>query len=116
MSDEKPSKKLLLTEKFVVRFPPDLRLKIHQVANRCKRSVNKEINARLEHSIIYFPSVPVFPERELLISGVEKGLELFEQATPELEVMLNHKLKQVLAELDFKQKASLLRFLQSIKL
>ena len=115
MSDEKPSKKLLLTEKFVVRFPPEMRLKIHQFANRCKRSVNKEILVRLEHSMTYFPTVPILQDKELSLVGAEKSMELFDIESPEIEVMLNHKLKQVLSELDFRQKVNLLRFLQSLK-
>lgn len=110
----KSSEKPQLTEKFVVRFPPDLRRKIHQVANRCMRSVNKEILVRLEHSLMLFPSVPVFIENENEQQLMEKHSEFLEQASPESELVLNQKLKEVMSGLNFKQKASLLRFLQSL--
>lgn len=115
-TEEKQKGRLPLTEKFVVRFPPELRHKIHQVANRCKRSVNKEILARLEHSLMYFPTVPSYLNNEFVRSDIEKSVDIIAEPSPEAEVIVNHKLKEVLSSLDFKQKVSLLRFLLSIKL
>lgn len=113
--EEKQKGRLLLTEKFVVRFPPELRHKIHQVANRCKRSVNKEILARLEHSVIYFPTVPSYLNNEFVRSDIEKSVDFITEPSPEAEIIVTHKLKEVLGVLDFNQKVSLLRFLQNIK-
>ena len=36
--------------KFVLRLPPDMRVKIVEASGRYRRSINSEIVARLEHS------------------------------------------------------------------
>ena len=105
----------LLTEKFVVRFPPLMRHEIHVVANRCKRSMNKEILARLEHSLLNFPTVPSAFSESGAKQNLEKQSQLLDHASPEAEVMLNFKLKEMLGKLGFNQKVCLLRLLQSVE-
>lgn len=70
-------------DKFVVRLPEGMRDRIADVAKQHHRSMNSEIIARLEHSLVDLPSLPEqlsrqsldqqhlddlnHPERELLI-------------------------------------------------
>lgn len=70
-------------DKFVVRLPEGMRDRIAEVAKQHHRSMNSEIIARLEHSLVDLPSLPEqlsrqsldaqhlddlnHPERELLI-------------------------------------------------
>lgn len=72
-------------DKFVVRLPQGMRDRIAEVAKQHHRSMNSEIIARLEHSLLDLPSLPEqnhptrhsldeqrledlnHPERELLV-------------------------------------------------
>ncbi len=59
-------------EKFVVRFPEGMRSQIHKAANREGRSMNKEIIARLEHSLVNFETI----SRNLVVKWkLEDGTE-----------------------------------------
>jgi hypothetical protein len=104
-----------LTEKFVVRFPPLMRKEIHSVANRCKRSVNKEILARLEHSLVNFPTVPTAFNDNGAQLKIEQQAQILEHSSPEAEVILNFKLREMLGKLSFKQKVCFLKLLQSLQ-
>ena len=106
--------KIVLVDKFVVRFPPGMRHQIHSVANRCKRSMNKEILARLEHSLVHFPTVPSTTKKELLESEHFDAEEIVEYESPEAEIIINHRLRHKLGELSFSKRAALLKFLNTL--
>lgn len=106
--------KVVLVDKFVVRFPPGMRHQIHKVANRCKRSMNKEILARLEHSLAHFPSVPGTSKKELLETENIDLRDIIEHESPESEIIINHRLRHKLGELSFSKRAALLKFLNTL--
>ncbi len=53
-------------DKFVVRLPEGMRDRIAEVAKQHHRSMNSEIIARLEHSLLDLPSLPEQPSRQAL--------------------------------------------------
>ena len=53
-------------DKFVVRLPEGMRDRIAEVAKQHHRSMNSEIIARLEHSLLDLPTLPDFPSRQTL--------------------------------------------------
>lgn len=53
-------------DKFVVRLPQGMRDRIAEVAKQHHRSMNSEIIARLEHSLLDLPSLPEHPSRQTL--------------------------------------------------
>src|SRR5690606_19330642 len=53
-------------DKFVVRLPEGMRDRIAEVAKQHHRSMNSEIIARLEHSLLDLPSLPEYPSRQAL--------------------------------------------------
>lgn len=53
-------------DKFVVRLPQGMRDKIAEVAKTHHRSMNSEIIARLEHSLLDLPTLPEQPSRQSL--------------------------------------------------
>lgn len=114
----KESKKPLLTdtftEKFVLRLPQGMRAKIHQAANYGRRSMNKEMVARLEHSLANFETVS--GEISELVPINKNVLDLANSDVDEndkayTEVLLNNKLRQKIAELSYERKCALLKFL-----
>ncbi|WP_373186047.1 Arc family DNA-binding protein [Halopseudomonas sp.] len=53
-------------DKFVVRLPDGMREHIAEVARQHHRSMNSEIIARLEHSLLDLPTLPAQPSRQML--------------------------------------------------
>ena len=53
-------------DKFVGRLPEGMRDRIAEVAKQHHRSMNSEIIARLEHSLLDLPSLPEYPSRQAL--------------------------------------------------
>lgn len=53
-------------DKFVVRLPQGMRDRIAEVAKTHHRSMNSEIIARLEHSLLDLPTLPEQPSRQSL--------------------------------------------------
>ncbi|WP_150303551.1 Arc family DNA-binding protein [Pseudomonas saliphila] len=53
-------------DKFVVRLPQGMRDRIAEVAKQHHRSMNSEIIARLEHSLLDLPTLPEQPSRQVL--------------------------------------------------
>lgn len=53
-------------DKFVVRLPNGMREHIAEVAKQHHRSMNSEIIARLEHSLLDLPILPEQPSRQVL--------------------------------------------------
>ncbi len=53
-------------DKFVVRLPEGMRDRIADVAKQHHRSMNSEIIARLEHSLVDLPSLPEQVSRQAL--------------------------------------------------
>ncbi|MBL4610248.1 MAG: Arc family DNA-binding protein [Halopseudomonas sp.] len=53
-------------DKFVVRLPDGMREHIAEVARQHHRSMNSEIIARLEHSLLDLPTLPDQPSRQML--------------------------------------------------
>tara|TARA_R110001592_G_scaffold310481_1_gene585030 strand:+ start:404 stop:727 length:324 start_codon:yes stop_codon:yes gene_type:complete len=53
-------------DKFVVRLPDGMREHIADVARQHHRSMNSEIIARLEHSLLDLPTLPEQPSRQML--------------------------------------------------
>lgn len=70
-------------DKFVVRLPEGMRDRIADVAKQHHRSMNSEIIARLEHSLLDLPTLPDFPSRQTL--GDQRVEELNQ---PERELLL----------------------------
>lgn len=113
-----------LVEKFVLRLPLGMRAKIHHAANRGRRSMNKEMIARLEHSLANFETVPC-EVSELAVShnniveldsdGSVTSIETIDSTADNdkayAEVLLNNKLRQKIAELSYERKRALLKFL-----
>jgi len=70
-------------DKFVVRLPEGMRDRIAEVAKQHHRSMNSEIIARLEHSLLDLPTLPDFPSRQTLS---DQRVEELNQ--PERELLL----------------------------
>lgn len=70
-------------DKFVVRLPEGMRDRIAEVAKQHHRSMNSEIIARLEHSLLDLPTLPDFPSRQNLS---DQRVEELNQ--PERELLL----------------------------
>lgn len=70
-------------DKFVVRLPEGMRDRIAEVAKQHHRSMNSEIIARLEHSLLDLPSLPEYPSRQTL--GEQRVEELNQ---PERELLM----------------------------
>ena len=70
-------------DKFVVRLPEGMRDRIAEVAKQHHRSMNSEIIARLEHSLLDLPTLPDFPSRQALDSQPVDQLN-----QPERELLL----------------------------
>lgn len=70
-------------DKFVVRLPEGMRDRIAEVAKQHHRSMNSEIIARLEHSLLDLPTLPDFPSRQSL-----KDQPVEELNQPERELLL----------------------------
>jgi hypothetical protein len=66
-------------DKFVVRLPQGMRDRIAEVAKQHHRSMNSEIIARLEHSLLDLPSLPEQPSRQMLNDQSLDGLTNTEQ-------------------------------------
>ena len=107
-------------EKFVIRFPKGMRTRVHIVANQNRRSMNKEIIARLEHSLQNFKQTPASvdikfnteeqQEVELVLQAAGKG-ESGAEVDVTLDVLLNLKLQRKLASLSFEKRRVLLEIL-----
>ena len=72
-------------DKFVVRLPQGMRDRIADVAKQHHRSMNSEIIARLEHSLLDLPTLPDtgHPSRKMLNEQDAEGL-----SSPERELLL----------------------------
>lgn len=70
-------------DKFVVRLPEGMRDRIAEVAKQHHRSMNSEIIARLEHSMLDLPSLPEQPSRQTL-----NELQMEDLNHPEREMLL----------------------------
>ncbi|MEH6564858.1 MAG: Arc family DNA-binding protein [Halopseudomonas sp.] len=72
-------------DKFVVRLPQGMRDRIAEVAKQHHRSMNSEIIARLEHSLLDLPTLPEQnqPSRQLLNEQQLEGL-----SSPEQELLV----------------------------
>lgn len=70
-------------DKFVVRLPDGMREHIAEVAKQHHRSMNSEIIARLEHSLLDLPILPEQPSRQVLN---DKQLDALSH--PERELLL----------------------------
>ena len=70
-------------DKFVVRLPEGMRDRIAEVAKQHHRSMNSEIIARLEHSMLDLPSLPEQASRQTL-----NELRLEDLNHPEREMLL----------------------------
>ncbi|HDY99710.1 MAG TPA: Arc family DNA-binding protein [Pseudomonas sabulinigri] len=68
-------------DKFVVRLPQGMRDRVAEVAKQHHRSMNSEIIARLEHSLLDLPILPeqTQPSRQLLNEQQLEGLSSPEQ-------------------------------------
>ncbi|WP_304639710.1 Arc family DNA-binding protein [Pseudomonas sp.] len=66
-------------DKFVVRLPQGMRDRIAEVAKQHHRSMNSEIIARLEHSLLDLPTLPEQPSRQALNDKALDGLSNTEQ-------------------------------------
>jgi hypothetical protein len=66
-------------DKFVVRLPQGMRDRIAEVAKQHHRSMNSEIIARLEHSLLDLPTLPEQPSRQALNDKALDGLSNIEQ-------------------------------------
>jgi hypothetical protein len=66
-------------DKFVVRLPQGMRDRIAEVAKQHHRSMNSEIIARLEHSLLDLPTLPEQPSRQALNDQSLDGLTNTEQ-------------------------------------
>ncbi len=66
-------------DKFVVRLPQGMRDRIAEVAKQHHRSMNSEIIARLEHSLLDLPTLPEQPTRQSLNEQSLDGLTNTEQ-------------------------------------
>ena len=68
-------------DKFVVRLPQGMRDRVAEVAKQHHRSMNSEIIARLEHSLLDLPILPeqTQPSRQLLNEQQLAGLSSPEQ-------------------------------------
>ncbi len=95
-----------LKHKFVLRLSEKMRADIHRVANLSRRSMNKEINARLEHSLSFYPSVPT-------VLKMPEVKHLDSSATPETQWIVNQALKEKLGKLTVEHKTVLLKFLNT---
>jgi hypothetical protein len=103
-----------MVEKFVVRFPQGMRSQIHQVANRARRSMNKEIVARLEHSLAHFLTVPgngAVPTQNNQNTVASEIVDMSDDDKAYAEVILTNKLRQKIALLSYERKRALLKFL-----
>lgn len=89
-------------DKFVVRLPEGMRDRIAEVAKQHHRSMNSEIIARLEHSLLDLPSLPEHPSRQTLD---EQRLEDLNH--PEREMLLRFR------EMSRRQQNALLALLAS---
>ncbi|MBL4833758.1 MAG: Arc family DNA-binding protein [Pseudomonas sp.] len=70
-------------DKFVVRLPDGMREHIAEVARQHHRSMNSEIIARLEHSLLDLPTLPDQPSRQMLNEKQMEGL-----SHPERELLI----------------------------
>lgn len=72
-------------DKFVVRLPQGMRDRVAEVAKQHHRSMNSEIIARLEHSLLDLPILPeqTQPSRQVLNDQQLEGL-----SSPEQELLL----------------------------
>lgn len=70
-------------DKFVVRLPDGMREHIAEVARQHHRSMNSEIIARLEHSLLDLPTLPDQPSRQML-----NDKQLDSLSHPERELLL----------------------------
>jgi len=103
-----------MPEKFVVRFPQGMRSEIHKVANRARRSMNKEIVARLEHSLANFLTVPgngAVPIQHNQNTVASEIINLNDDDKAYAEVILTNKLRQKIALLSYERKRALLNLL-----
>ena len=68
-------------DKFVVRLPQGMRDRIADVAKQHHRSMNSEIIARLEHSLLDLPTLPEQnqPSRKMLNAQDTEGLSQHER-------------------------------------
>ncbi len=75
MTDTMKQDETTRAEKFVVRFPPGMRDRIAQAATHSHRSMNAEIVARLQRSMVEWPGD--LPRTEGCVpQGLEEGLLL----------------------------------------
>jgi len=105
-------------EKFVIRFPKGMRAKVHVVANQNRRSMNKEIIARLEHSLGTFDRTPASADVRF---GAEEQQEIEQilkaedniktEADITLDALLSFKLQRKIMSLSFDKKRALLAIL-----
>ena len=70
-------------DKFVVRLPDGMREHIAEVERQHHRSMNSEIIARLEHSLLDLPTLPDQPSCQMLNEKQMEGL-----SHPERELLL----------------------------
>jgi plasmid stability protein len=70
-------------DKFVVRLPDGMREHIAVVARQHHRSMNSEIIARLEHSLLDLPTLPEQPSQQMLN---DKQLDAL--SSPERDLLL----------------------------
>ncbi|AQZ95124.1 Arc family DNA-binding protein [Halopseudomonas phragmitis] len=89
-------------DKFVVRLPQGMRDRIADVAKQHHRSMNSEIIARLEHSLLDLPSLPEHPSRHVL-----NDQQLDNLSHPERELLLRFR------EMSRRQQNALLALLAS---
>lgn len=107
-------------EKFVIRFPKGMRTRVHMVANQNRRSMNKEIIARLEHSLQHFKQTPTFADIKFnteeqqevaLLLQAEDKREIDSEVDITLDVLLNLKLQRKLVNLSFDKRRAILEIL-----
>ncbi len=105
--------------KFLIRFPIETREQVHISANRSRRSINKEITIRLEHSLKYFPSLnhdsfPVESPRESTQNLYGNFYQSHEQSDIDsLKQRLIHRLKNKIKGMSRDQILILIQLLDS---
>ena len=106
-------------EKFVIRFPKGMRSAIQNVSFKTRRSMNKEIIARLEHSLANFRNVP----GEITVSNeglAKEAQQVGENGKSQLvsdqdqllkDAIIDIKLKEKIETLNAERKMALLKLL-----
>jgi hypothetical protein len=105
-------------EKFVIRLPYGMRSKIQSVATKARRSMNKEMIARLEHSLANFSNVPLenVSGKDRLLDGSKESEYVqnnFVNNQDQLlhDAIIDIKLKEKITALTSDKKIALIRIL-----